>query len=54
MMTNNDKSIPFTLRLSKETSDLIEKEAEQMNISKAAVIKMILHKEFNSRKTSNQ
>lgn len=43
-MTNADKKVPFTLRMKKELSEKIQKEAKSRGISKNAYINQILHK----------
>ena len=44
-MTRSDiEKVPFTLRMKKELSEKLEKEAEDLGISKSAYINMILHK----------
>ncbi|MED3574526.1 hypothetical protein [Cytobacillus praedii] len=44
-----DKKIPFTLRMKKELSDKLEKEADSLGISKSAYINMILHKAIKQK-----
>ncbi len=48
-MTMADKKIPFTLRMKKELSDKLEKEADSLGISKSAYINMILHKAIKQK-----
>lgn len=51
-MTRDDKKkVPFTLRMKKDLSDRIEKEADDLGISKAAYINMILHKSMKQKQT---
>lgn len=43
-MTKADKKVPFTLRMKKELSDKLGRDADELGISKSAYINMILHK----------
>ncbi|UTI41087.1 hypothetical protein [Niallia sp. RD1] len=49
-MTTDDKvKVPFTLRMKKDLSDRIQYEANQLGISKAAYINMVLHQSFRTK-----
>lgn len=54
-MTKDDKldgKKSFTLRLSKELSERIGKEAEELGLSKSSYIKMVLHKTLRQENIS--
>ena len=51
-MTKDDKrKVPFSLRMKKDLSDRIEKEADELGISKSAYINMVLHKSMKQKQT---
>ena len=49
MVTNKEKKRNFTLRLSEEIHEKIEKEASELGLSKNAYISMVIHKTVNKK-----
>ena len=49
-MTNDKKKIPFTFRINKALNDRIEKQANELGVSKNAFITMTLDKSMKQEK----